>query len=331
MFVDYVTIVVKSGRGGDGIVSFRREKFIAKGGPDGGDGGRGGNVVAVADENMHTLLDFRYQRHYKAEVGLPGGGSLKSGRGGKDVSIRVPVGTVIKNFATDEVLADLDEHGREVIIATGGKGGLGNDHFKSSTNQTPRKATPGGPAVELKLALELKLLADVGLVGYPNAGKSTLLSRVTAAKPKIADYPFTTLVPNLGIVKLQDFRTLVMADIPGIIEGASEGKGLGHQFLRHIQRSAVLLFIIDGFTSDIDETYDQLISELEKYDPELVHRKMVRVVNKTDIISANDLDNLKEQHPEYLFISAVTGEGVDDLLNHLSHLVKGDERGSDDF
>ncbi|MCP4570074.1 MAG: GTPase ObgE [FCB group bacterium] len=328
MFVDYVTIDVKSGRGGDGLISFRREKFIAKGGPNGGDGGRGGNVVVLGDENMHTLLDYRYQRHYKAEAGKPGGGSLKTGRGGEDVVLKIPVGTVVKNLETGEVLADMDEHGKTEIIAAGGKGGLGNDHFKSPTNQTPRKATPGKAGIQIKLTLELKLLADVGLVGYPNAGKSTLLSRVTAAKPKIADYPFTTLVPNLGIVKLQDYRTLVMADIPGIIEGASEGKGLGHQFLRHIQRSAVLLVMIDGFASDIDKTYQQLYLELEKYDPELVRRKMIKVINKTDIIAKSDLEDLKRKHGDYKFISAVTGEGVDELLNHVA---RAEEKDDDSF
>ena len=308
-------------------MSFRREKYVPKGGPDGGDGGRGGDITAVADENMHTLLDYRYQRRYKAEDGQPGAGALKSGRGGKNTTLKVPVGTVIKNFATGEVIADMDQHGREVVIASGGKGGLGNDHFKSSTNQTPRQATPGQHGLQLKLILELKLLADVGLVGLPNAGKSTLLARVTAAKPKIADYPFTTLVPNLGIVKLFDYKTLVMADIPGIIEGASEGKGLGHKFLRHIQRSAILIFLIDGFESDIDEVYNQLYSELKKYDPDLVNRKMVTVINKIDIIARDDLSRLRQKYPDYVFISAVTGAGVTELLKVLADAM-GESDGS---
>ncbi len=321
MFIDYVEIQVESGKGGDGCVSFRREKYVPKGGPDGGDGGRGGNIIVRANENLNTLLDYRYKRHYKAENGQPGGGALKTGRNGEDVILKVPVGTVIKNIEIDIVIFDLDEHGKEAVIAPGGRGGKGNDHFKSPTNQTPRNATPGQPGKKLKLALELKLLADVGLVGYPNAGKSTLLARVTAAKPKIADYPFTTLIPNLGIVKLHDYRTLVMADIPGIIEGASEGKGLGVQFLRHIQRTAILLFLIDGFAFDVEETDGNLYRELEKYDPDLVNRTIIKAVNKIDIIEQGKLEQLKKKHPEYLFISAVTGEGIDELLNHLERAV----------
>ncbi|MCK5126130.1 MAG: GTPase ObgE [candidate division Zixibacteria bacterium] len=322
MFIDYVEIEVQSGRGGDGCVSFRREKFIAKGGPDGGDGGRGGNVVFIADENMNTLFDFRYKRHYKAQRGMPGMGNLKSGKNGADIILKMPIGTIVKDKDTGEVLGDLNEHSLEVIVAPGGKGGKGNDHFKSATNQTPRHAIPGRSGVVLNISLELKLLADVGLVGYPNAGKSTLLSRVSAARPKIADYPFTTLVPNLGIVKLHDYNTLVMADIPGIIEGASDGKGLGFQFLRHIQRTAVLLFIIDGYECEIQETYDSLYHELEKYDAELVNRKIVKAVTKVDIIDPEKLVELKESFPDFKFISAVSGEGIDDLLNLLESGVK---------
>jgi GTP-binding protein len=321
MFIDYVEIQVESGKGGDGCVSFRREKYVPKGGPDGGDGGRGGNIIIRANENLNTLLDYRYKRHYRAESGQPGSGALKTGGNGEDVTLKVPVGTVIKNLETDIIISDLDEHGKKAVIAPGGRGGKGNDHFKSPTNQTPRKATPGQPGKKLKLALELKLLADVGLVGYPNAGKSTLLARVTAARPKIADYPFTTLIPNLGIVKLHDYRTLVMADIPGIIEGASEGKGLGVQFLRHIQRTAILLFLIDGFASDVEETDGNLYRELEKYDPDLVNRTIIKAVNKIDIIEQDKLEQLKQKHPEYLFISAVTGEGIDELLNRLEQAV----------
>lgn len=321
MFIDYVEIVVESGKGGDGCVSFRREKFAPKGGPDGGDGGRGGQIIAVADENINTLLDFRYRRKYKAENGQPGSGALKTGRNGGNVVLKVPVGTIIRDRQDDRVLADLDEGGKQFVIAPGGKGGKGNDHFKSPTNQTPRKATSGEPGKRLELALELKLLADIGLVGYPNAGKSTLLARVTAARPKIADYPFTTLIPNLGIVQLPDFKTLVMADIPGIIEGASEGKGLGLQFLRHIQRTAVLLFLIDGYDADIGEAESSLFDELQQYDPGLVERKIVKAINKVDIIDEKTLLELKQRFPDYYFISAVTGEGVDKLLFNLSKAV----------
>jgi len=317
MFIDYVEIEVESGRGGDGCISFRREKYVPKGGPDGGDGGRGGKVVVCADENITTLLDYRYRRFYKAENGQPGSGGLKSGRDGQDVILRVPVGTILKDTETGLVIADFDRDAEDVVIAVGGRGGKGNDHFKSPTNQTPRKATSGGSGVHLKLALELKLLADVGLVGYPNAGKSTLLARVTAARPKIADYPFTTLIPNLGIVRLGEFRSFVMADIPGIIEGASEGKGLGTQFLRHIQRTAVLLFLIDGYAGKIESTYEMLYAELKKYDPELVRRHIVRVINKIDIIDEKQLEDLRRAHGDFLFISAVTGEGINSLLNHL--------------
>jgi len=327
MFIDYVEIEVLSGKGGAGAVSFRREKFVPKGGPDGGDGGRGGDVIARADDNLSTLLDFRYNRKYKAENGQPGMGSLKSGRNGKDVLLKVPVGTIIKDLETDRVLADLDQNGMEVVIAAGGHGGKGNDHFKSPTNQTPRQSTPGGPGTRLKLSLELKLLADVGLVGYPNAGKSTLLSRVSAARPKIADYPFTTLVPNLGIVRIREFKSFVMADIPGIIEGASEGKGLGLQFLKHIQRTAILLFIVDGYAGEIEATFDKLYKELEKYDPDLVRRKIVRVINKLDIVDDDLLDEMRREHTDCIFISAVTGEGIDPLLNHLEQVLDGDDDG----
>lgn len=323
MFIDYVEIEAQSGKGGDGAVSFRREKYIPKGGPDGGDGGRGGNVVVRADENLSTLLDFRYNRKYKAENGHPGMGALKKGRDGEDIILRVPVGTIIKDLESDQVIADLDQGGREMVIAIGGRGGKGNDHFKSPTNQTPRQSTPGGTGVRLTLSLELKLLADVGLVGYPNAGKSTLLSRVSAARPKIAEYPFTTLIPNLGIVRIRDYKSFVMADIPGIIEGASEGKGLGLQFLKHIQRTAVLIFIVDGYTGQIEQTMASLYHELQKYDADLVGREIVRVINKTDIIDDNVLEELKQQHSDCLFISAVTGEGIEALLNRLEKALDG--------
>lgn len=327
MFIDYVEIEVTSGRGGDGSVSFRREKYVPKGGPDGGDGGRGGDIIAVADQNINTLLDYRYKRSYKADSGQPGSGGLKSGRDGESIILRVPVGTIIKDLATDEIVADLDASDAQIVLAGGGRGGKGNNHFKSSTNQTPRFAKPGYAGENRRLSLELKLLADVGLVGYPNAGKSTLLARVTAAKPKIADYPFTTLIPNLGIVRMGDFRSFVMADIPGIIQGASEGKGLGVQFLRHIQRTAVLLFLIDGSLPDIKGTYDKLYHELAEYDPDLVKRQIVKVINKTDVIDAADLSRLKKKHRGFIFISAVTGEGTDHLLKHLEKAI-GDVAGN---
>lgn len=320
-FIDYVEIEVAGGRGGDGCVSFRREKYIPKGGPDGGDGGRGGSIIIRATENMTTLLDFRYRRKYAAENGQPGAGARKAGRDGNDITLHVPVGTIVKNAETELILADLDNNGAEIRVASGGRGGKGNDHFKSPTNQTPRKATPGLHGEQVKLSLELKLLADVGLVGYPNAGKSTLLARVTAAKPKIAEYPFTTLIPNLGIVKGHDFRTFVMADIPGLIEGASEGKGLGTQFLRHIQRTAVLLFLIDGFAGEIERIYTSLHQELEKFDPELIRRVIIKVINKTDTIDPATLSEMRKKYPDYLFISAVSGEGVDELINRLEQAI----------
>lgn len=317
MFIDYVEIRVESGKGGDGCISFRREKFAPKGGPDGGNGGRGGNVIALADANINTLLDLRYRRIYKAENGQSGAGALKTGRNGKDINLKVPVGTIIKEINSGRVIADLDEDGKQVVVAAGGKGGKGNDHFKSPTNQTPRQATSGDTGQKYDLALELKLLADVGLVGYPNAGKSTLLARVTAARPKIADYPFTTLIPNLGIVRLPDYKSIVMADIPGIIEGASEGKGLGHQFLRHIQRTAVILFLIDGYESDIQETDQNLFDELRKFDPDLIDRTIIKVINKIDIIDKAKLEKLKKKYTDFVFASAVTGEGIEVLLNNL--------------
>jgi GTP-binding protein len=261
-----------------------------------------------------------------ASLCQPGSGGLKSGRDGASVVLRVPVGTIVKDLESDDVIGDLDADQAQVVLAPGGRGGKGNNHFKSATNQTPRYAKPGFPGKHRRLSLELKLLADVGLVGYPNAGKSTLLARVTAARPKIADYPFTTLIPNLGIVRLGDYRSFVMADIPGLIEGASEGKGLGVQFLRHIQRTAVLLFLIDGSQSDIESTYESLYHELEEYDPELVRRRIVKVINKIDIIKAGQLTRLHKKYPDFLFISAVTGQGTDELLIHLERAI-GDAAG----
>jgi GTP-binding protein len=322
MFVDYVEIEVTAGNGGHGCVSFRREKYIPKGGPDGGDGGRGGNVIGIADPQLTTLLDFRYRRHHKAENGKPGQGSLKTGKSGSDAEVRLPVGTIVTDLDSGEVLADLDEPGARVVLAQGGKGGLGNDHFKSPTNQTPRKATEGQPGEHRRLSLELKLLADVGLVGLPNAGKSTILATFSAARPKIADYPFTTLVPNLGIVRLREYKSCVMADIPGLIEGAAEGKGLGHQFLRHIQRTAVILYIVDINDIAIKETVDTLASELSKYDENMVNRPSHVVVTKIDTVSESDLKELSGDLPDdYIYISAVSGRGTEKFLQILERTL----------
>lgn len=315
VFVDYVEIEITAGRGGDGSVSFHREKFIPKGGPDGGDGGRGGSLIGLADPQLTTLLDFRYRRHYKAEAGQPGSGGLKTGRSGADTVVRLPVGTIVRDLDSGEMLADFDEPGMEIVLAKGGKGGLGNDHFKSPTNQTPRKATEGQPGEHRRLALELKLLADVGLVGKPNAGKSTILAAYSAARPKIADYPFTTLIPNLGIVKLREHKSCVMADIPGLIEGASEGKGLGHQFLRHIQRTAIILYVVDINQVDIPGEHALLREELARFDPKLAERPSLVVVTKIDTVSESDLKEVSSEWPEgYIYLSAVAGMGSDKFL-----------------
>lgn len=283
MFIDSAKIHVKAGDGGNGVISFRREKYVPKGGPDGGDGGDGGSVYIVADSNLSTLLDFRYALHYKAERGAHGQGSRKSGLSGKDVVIKVPCGTLIKDADTGEVIADLTEHGAKSLVAKGGKGGKGNQHFATPTNRAPRHAEHGQPGEERTLELELKLLADVGLVGFPNAGKSTLISVLSAAKPKIADYPFTTLEPNLGIVRYQDYQSFVVADIPGIIEGASEGKGLGLKFLKHIERTKVLAILLPANSPDPKSDYKILITELKKFSPDLAQKPKVVVVSKMDI------------------------------------------------
>jgi len=315
MFVDYVEIEVAAGDGGHGCMSFHHEKFVPKGGPDGGDGGRGGDIVAKADPNLRTLLDFRYKRHLKAEKGQPGEGNLKTGRSGEDAYLRVPVGTLIKDLESGQQLADMDLPGKEVVIAEGGRGGRGNNYFKSPTNQAPRKATDGTPGVRRKLSLELKLLADVGLVGLPNAGKSTILAAMSAARPKIADYPFTTLEPNLGIVKLREYKSCVMADIPGLIEGASYGKGLGHQFLRHIQRTKLIAYVIDINELDIQKTREVLRAELAEFDPGLVERPALTIVTKIDTLDESDLDEVSKELPDdYLYISAVARRGLDSFL-----------------
>ncbi len=310
MFIDYVEIDVAAGNGGHGCISFHREKFVPKGGPDGGDGGRGGDVIAITDSNLSTLLDFRYHRSYKAKRGEPGAGARKTGRSADPEILRVPVGTIIKDKDTGQIIADMDEPDSRVVLARGGKGGHGNDYYKTAINQAPRKAQDGFPAEKKKLSLELKLLADVGLVGMPNAGKSTILATFSAARPKIADYPFTTLVPNLGIVPLREYKSCVMADIPGLIEGASEGKGLGHQFLRHIQRTRVLVYVIDINELDIEETREVLQRELEEFDGTLVGRSSVTVVTKIDTLSESDLKDISKQLPsDYIYISAIAHKG----------------------
>jgi GTP-binding protein len=311
-FVDYVKIFCRSGKGGSGSAHLHRDKFTRKGGPDGGDGGRGGHVILRGNEQLWTLLHLKYQKHLFASHGEGGGASLKTGTSGKDEVIEVPLGTVARDAETNEILFEVTEHGEEKILIAGGRGGLGNDHFKSATHQTPRYAQPGEPGQEGWYVLELKLLADVGLVGFPNAGKSTLLKAMSAAKPKIADYPFTTLVPNLGIVKYRDDRSFVMADIPGIIEGASEGKGLGHRFLRHIERNSMLIFMIPSDSKNIRDEYQVLLNELEKYNPELLDKPRLLVVTKTDLLDEELKEEISRElpHVRYHFISAVANIGL---------------------
>ncbi|WP_088654400.1 GTPase ObgE [Geofilum rhodophaeum] len=318
-FVDYVKIFCRSGKGGPGSTHMRREKFVPKGGPDGGDGGRGGHVIVRGNQNYWTLIHLKYQRHIFAGHGASGSRQRSSGVSGEDKYIEVPLGTVVKDAETGEVLFEITENGEEQVLARGGRGGLGNWHFRTSTHQTPRFAQPGEPSVELAAIMELKVLADVGLVGFPNAGKSTLLAAVSAAKPEIADYPFTTLVPNLGIVEYRDFKSFVMADIPGIIEGAHEGRGIGHRFLRHIERNSVLLFMIPSDSKSIREEYGVLLNELEQYNPELLDKKRLLAITKSDFIDAQLQQELEEELPElpHVFISAVTGTGISELKDML--------------
>lgn len=329
MFVDYVQIEVHAGDGGDGRVSFRREKYVPKGGPDGGDGGKGGDVLVTADPNMATLLDLKYQKIYRAESGEKGGSANRSGKDGQDLLIKLPVGTIVRDLNTKEVLADLKKPGETAIVAAGGRGGKGNVHFKSSTNQTPRKATPGQKGQKRLLELELKLIADVGLVGFPNAGKSTLLSRISDARPKIADYPFTTKVPNLGIVKTGDYRSFVVADIPGIIEGAHLGKGLGLEFLRHIQRTRVLVYLIECTAVDTELQLGMLKAELGLYDPELLQKPSIVAINKIDLLDSEGRRMLETLPGDWLPISAITGENTDKLTKRiLDILFEGSNDGS---
>lgn len=314
-FVDYVKIHCASGNGGSGSAHFRREKYIPKGGPDGGDGGRGGHIIIKGNKDLWTLLHLKFKKHFKAAHGGNGGGNRMHGADGDDVYIDVPLGTVIRDSENQEILAEISAHEEEFILQKGGRGGKGNDHFKSSTNQTPRYAQEGKPGSEAWRILELKLLADVGLVGFPNAGKSTLLSVVSAAKPKIANYAFTTLKPNLGVVSYRDDRSFVMADIPGIIEGAHNGKGLGIRFLRHIERNSVLLFVIAIDSDDIATEYKTLLNELEQYNPELLHKDRVLAISKSDLGDQEIIDEITPQLPDipYVFISAVTQSGLSEL------------------
>lgn len=315
-FVDYVKIYCRSGKGGAGSTHFHREKYIAKGGPDGGDGGRGGHVILRGNKNYWTLIHLKYARHIYAEDGAAGSGSRSFGKNGKDQIVDVPCGTVVYDAETGEFLCDITEDGQEVILLKGGRGGQGNWHFRTATNQTPRFAQPGEPRIEKTVVMQLKVLADVGLVGFPNAGKSTLLSVVSAAKPEIADYPFTTLVPNLGIVSYRDNKSFVMADIPGIIEGAAEGRGLGLRFLRHIERNAILLFMVPADSDDITAEYHILLNELKKYNPELIDKQRILAITKCDMLDDQLIREIKDELPDdvrAVFISSISGLGLTEL------------------
>jgi GTP-binding protein len=319
-FIDYVKINLRSGRGGSGSSHFRREKHVPKGGPDGGDGGRGGHVYIVGNAQHWTLLHLKFQKHIIAENGKGGEGGRRSGLEGEDIFVEVPLGTIVKDAETNEFLAEVTEEGQKVLLVPGGRGGLGNTHFKSSTNQSPRHAQPGEAGLDRWVIMELKVLADVGLVGFPNAGKSTLLSVLSAAKPEIADYPFTTLVPNLGVVAYRDYKSFVVADIPGIIEGAAEGKGLGLRFLRHIERNSILCFLIPSDTANWGKEYEILVGELTKFNPELLHKRRVLVVSKMDLSIPEMEPEMRESLPKDLpliFISSITQTGIQELKDLL--------------
>ncbi len=326
-FVDEAVISVQSGDGGRGCVSFRREKYIPKGGPDGGDGGNGGNVIIRATRRLHTLNDYKLKKHFKAQNGKPGRGKNQTGKDGRDVVIRVPLGTIIYDHESGEVIADLIQDDQEIVVLIGGKGGRGNQHFATPTHRAPRIAQPGLPGQEKVLTLSLKYLADIGLIGFPNAGKSTLLSRLTMARPRIDSYPFTTLIPNLGVIVFDDERTLIIADIPGLIEGASEGRGLGHRFLRHIERTKLLVHLIDITyvpKNDLLEDFHILRGELEKFDPSLKQKDQMVLINKVDIHTSEHRDisslrrALQEMGIDALPISALTGEGLDEMKQTLA-------------
>ncbi len=315
-FIDHVKLCSRSGAGGAGSAHFRREKHVPKGGPDGGNGGRGGHVILRGNAQLWTLLHLRYQKHAIAGSGKPGEGGRRSGLQGEDIILEVPLGTIAKDTETGELKIEITEDGQEEILTPGGMGGMGNENFKTPTNQAPRYAQPGEPGIEEFVVLELKLLADVGLVGFPNAGKSTLLAAVSAAKPEIADYPFTTLVPNLGVVSYRNYKSFVMADIPGIIEGAAEGKGLGIRFLRHIERNSMLLFMISADSADIKAEFQVLLSELKKYNPELLDKKRILAISKADLLDNELKLEMQQELPPQIpsvFISSITGEGIDKL------------------
>ena len=321
-FVDYVKMHVSSGNGGKGSAHLHREKYIQKGGPDGGDGGRGGHVIVRGNSNLWTLLHLKFKRHIRAGHGSHGSSGRSTGADGEDMYLDVPLGTVIRDTESNDILFEITEEGEEKIVAEGGKGGRGNWHFKSSTNQTPRYAQPGIPLDEKHITLELKVLADVGLVGFPNAGKSTLLSVMTSAKPKIADYEFTTLKPNLGIVEYRDFKSFVMADIPGIIEGAAEGKGLGYYFLRHIERNSILLFLVPADADDIAKQYEVLLDELRRYNPEMLDKERFLLVSKSDLLDDELKAEMKVElddglNIEYMFMSSVAHQGIQELKDKL--------------
>ena len=325
-FVDYVKINVASGKGGKGSTHLRREKYVAKGGPDGGDGGRGGHIILRGNSQHWTLYHLKFKRHFKAEKGNDGGKNRITGSNGSDVFIDVPLGTVVKNTIDEKIIFEITRDGEEKIVCQGGKGGRGNWHFKSSTNQTPRYSQPGLPNEEMQITLELKVLADVGLVGFPNAGKSTLLSVITDAKPKIADYEFTTLKPNLGIVNYRDFKTFIMADIPGIIEGASDGKGLGHYFLRHIERNSTLLFMIPSDSDDIVNSYNVLLKELKKYNPEMLDKSRLIAITKSDLLDDELRDEIrleigKKIKEEFIFISSISNVGLVELKDKIWEML----------
>ena len=323
-FIDYVKILCRSGKGGAGSRHFYRAKYVPKGGPDGGDGGRGGHIILRGNQNMWTLLPLKYRRHIFAGNGQSGSGGRSFGKDGDDVIVDVPCGTVVYDAETGEFLCEVTGDGEEVKLLKGGRGGLGNWHFKSSTNRIPRYAQPGEPAIEKSIVLELKMLADVGLVGFPNAGKSTLLSAVSAARPKIADYPFTTMEPQLGIVSYRDNRSFVMADIPGIIEGASEGKGLGLRFLRHIERNAVLLFMVPADADDIATEYSILLNELSQFNPQLVDKHRILAISKSDMLDDELIDEIARTLPPdipHVFISSVTGQGISELKDVLWNAI----------
>ena len=321
-FVDYVKINVASGKGGKGSTHLRREKYVAKGGPDGGDGGRGGHIILKGNSQFWTLYHLKFKRHFKADNGGDGGKNRITGSNGRDIYIDVPLGTVVKNSIDQKLLFEITKDGEEKIICEGGKGGRGNWHFKSSTNQTPRYAQPGIAKKEMQITLELKVLADVGLVGFPNAGKSTLLSVITDAKPKIGNYEFTTVKPNLGIVNYKDFKSFVMADIPGIIEGASDGKGLGHYFLRHIERNSTLLFMIPADSNNIVQSYNVLLNELKKYNPELLDKSRLIAISKSDLLDSELEEEIaselaKSVNVPFIFISSISNEGLSKLKDKI--------------